>query len=320
MFDLIGDIHGHRDALERLLTELGYRKDSGVYRHATRRAFFVGDLIDRGPDSKGVVKLVRDMVEAGSALVVMGNHEFNAIQYHTEDPDYPGKYLRVHNDKNIHQHENTLKSYKGDLPALASDLEWFKTIPLYYEDEHCRVVHACWQQHYIDYIKKNYENKTENPGMVSPVFFHKAVKSGGDDRAYEAVEVLLKGLERPIPEFGSLKDKAGGVRKEARVKWWKESEAPFAETLDEAMMPSNDLGGIEVGPDFFTGIDFYLETEKPVFFGHYWKQGSPQLDQPNVCCLDYSVAMGGKLTAYRFDGEKILSADKFVQVSADFSR
>ena len=47
--------------------------------HPKRVAIFVGDLIDRGPEQLGTLKLVRDMVEMGNARVVMGNHEFNAI-------------------------------------------------------------------------------------------------------------------------------------------------------------------------------------------------------------------------------------------------
>ena len=52
-FDVIGDIHGHADALRRLLTRLDYREDaSGVFRHPLRTVIFVGDYIDRGPQQR----------------------------------------------------------------------------------------------------------------------------------------------------------------------------------------------------------------------------------------------------------------------------
>ncbi|WP_329137524.1 polynucleotide kinase-phosphatase [Streptomyces sp. NBC_01476] len=71
-FDIIGDVHGCSAELETLLTTLGY--DDG--RHpAGRTAVFVGDLVDRGPDSPGVLRRVMGMVEAGTALCVPGNHE-----------------------------------------------------------------------------------------------------------------------------------------------------------------------------------------------------------------------------------------------------
>ncbi|MFI0908964.1 polynucleotide kinase-phosphatase [Streptomyces abikoensis] len=81
-FDIVGDIHGCRSELESLLTRLGYdlvRDDAGRPVDAAhpegRTAVFVGDLVDRGPDSPGVLRLVMGMVAAGHALCVPGNHE-----------------------------------------------------------------------------------------------------------------------------------------------------------------------------------------------------------------------------------------------------
>ncbi|WP_327288278.1 polynucleotide kinase-phosphatase [Streptomyces sp. NBC_01198] len=77
-FDVIGDVHGCSSELETLLAKLGY--DDG--RHpAGRTAVFVGDLVDRGPDSPGVLRRVMGMVEAGTALCVSGNHE-NKLSRH----------------------------------------------------------------------------------------------------------------------------------------------------------------------------------------------------------------------------------------------
>ncbi|MET7640983.1 polynucleotide kinase-phosphatase [Streptomyces sp. NPDC005438] len=81
-FDLVGDVHGCRSELEALLDRLGYvleRDDrgrpTGARHPAGRTAVLVGDLVDRGPDSPGVLRLVMGMVEAGTALCVPGNHE-----------------------------------------------------------------------------------------------------------------------------------------------------------------------------------------------------------------------------------------------------
>ncbi|MET0422762.1 MAG: AAA family ATPase, partial [Actinoplanes sp.] len=81
-FDIIGDVHGCRAELETLLERLGYelsrdaagRPVGGVHPQG-RTAVFVGDLVDRGPDSPGVLRLVMGMVTAGHALCVPGNHE-----------------------------------------------------------------------------------------------------------------------------------------------------------------------------------------------------------------------------------------------------
>ena len=81
-FDIVGDVHGCRAELETLLTRLGYaleRDDEGHPVNAVhpqgRTAVFVGDLVDRGPDTPGVLRLVMGMVAAGTAHCVSGNHE-----------------------------------------------------------------------------------------------------------------------------------------------------------------------------------------------------------------------------------------------------
>jgi protein phosphatase len=86
-FDVIGDIHGCRSELESLLRELGYelvRDDLGrpvdAIPPAGGKAVFVGDLVDRGPDTPGVLRLVMGMVGAGHALCVPGNHEHKLVR------------------------------------------------------------------------------------------------------------------------------------------------------------------------------------------------------------------------------------------------
>jgi protein phosphatase len=85
-FDVIGDVHGCLAELEQLLVTLGYgleRDEAGRpagARHASRRAVFVGDLVDRGPDTPGVLRLVMGMVAAGSAFCVSGNHEAKLLK------------------------------------------------------------------------------------------------------------------------------------------------------------------------------------------------------------------------------------------------
>ena len=89
-FDIIGDVHGCLDELVALLRELGYSValeagDDGAPAYiveppAGRMAIFVGDLVDRGPDTPGVLRLVMSMVEAGTALAVSGNHDVRLVR------------------------------------------------------------------------------------------------------------------------------------------------------------------------------------------------------------------------------------------------
>jgi polynucleotide kinase-phosphatase len=86
-FDIIGDVHGCRAELAELLTALGYElsrddlnRPEGARHPAGRTAVFVGDLVDRGPDTPGVLRLVMGMVAAGTALCVSGNHENKLVR------------------------------------------------------------------------------------------------------------------------------------------------------------------------------------------------------------------------------------------------
>ena len=86
-FDVIGDVHGCRAELEQLLTELGYTlerdaagRPTGARHPAGRRAVFVGNLVDRGPDTPGVLGLVMGMAAAGTAFCVAGNHEVKLLK------------------------------------------------------------------------------------------------------------------------------------------------------------------------------------------------------------------------------------------------
>src|SRR5690606_26766013 len=81
-FDIIGDVHGCLDELEALLESLGWSRDpsAGFVHPEGRKALFLGDLVDRGPDSPGCLALAMQMVKAGVALCVPGNHEARLLR------------------------------------------------------------------------------------------------------------------------------------------------------------------------------------------------------------------------------------------------
>ena len=86
-YDIIGDIHGHAEALRALLKDIGYRDHGGAWRHADRQAVFLGDFSSCGPGQVETVYIVRRMIDAGSASAVMGNHEFNPSAWYLPDPN-----------------------------------------------------------------------------------------------------------------------------------------------------------------------------------------------------------------------------------------
>jgi hypothetical protein len=77
-FDVVGDVHGCHVELVHLLRELGYSAE-GAHPDG-RKVAFLGDLVDRGPDTPGVLRLVMGMVAAGHALCVRGNHEEKLVR------------------------------------------------------------------------------------------------------------------------------------------------------------------------------------------------------------------------------------------------
>ncbi|HET7308182.1 MAG TPA: metallophosphoesterase [Gammaproteobacteria bacterium] len=129
-YDIIGDIHGGERELRLLLEQLGYREQDSVWRHPHRIALFIGDFIDRHP-ARGVPAIVRPMVEAGTALAIMGNHELNAIGYHQPHPYVDDDHLRPRTDKNRRQHEVFRAEFEPRPDELDDTIAWFKTLPLW---------------------------------------------------------------------------------------------------------------------------------------------------------------------------------------------
>lgn len=301
-WDIIGDVHGHADQLELLLQKMGYTLKSGVYTPPKNRtAFFVGDFIDRGPKIRETLHIVKNMCDAGYANAVMGNHEYNAICFHTPHKEIGG-FFRNHSLKEIEQHIETLRQFKKFPREWELFLDWFKSIPMVYENENFRVVHAYWDSGHVDFLNRNYK------GMTSE-FLSKSTDKKKKSKQYKAVEDLLKGTEETLDNGVSFFDKDGTERHECRVRWWRPSEK--RKTLDDYYMECPEtIKNERIDADKKTAY-IYVD-DKIVFFGHYWLKGIPEIENKKAVCLDYSVAKGGKLVAYRWSGEKELRKENLV--------
>lgn len=302
MFDIIGDIHGHADELTALLEELGYSQRDGVYSHPERRVVFLGDFVDRGPKIRETLEIVRGMVETDAALTVMGNHELNAMAFHTPHPDQPGEYVRPHTAKNEKQHGQTLLQLSES--QLSDALAWFRTLPMWLELDGLRAVHACWDDAAIGQI----ENHLQQAGGFTDEMLASACLPG--EPLFESVEAILKGKEMQLPEGHSFQDKDGHERTKTRTRWFLDADG---HTFGSYAMTEKLACDIPLSDDIRSKSRPYGESEKPVFLGHYWlKEATPKRLARNVACVDYSVAKGGFLCAYRWDGEQELLDEKFV--------
>jgi hypothetical protein len=300
-YDIIGDIHGHADELEGLLKKLGYHQKNSCYQHSERQVIFLGDFIDRGPKQTEVLQIVMPMVQNQHALAVMGNHEFNALAFHKKHPSKEGEWLRPRSNKNLQQHIRFLEEYLPRKDELNEVLEFFDTLPLWLDLDGIRVVHACWKPSQMQVLNGN--------SRLTSDLLIQANTQGTPE--YAAIEELLKGVEYTLPEGKFFHDKDGNERNAVRVKWWINENCTLRDAAFQTNLLDENTVSIEMKAEDFLG---YPENEKPVFFGHYWFQGTPSKLATNVACLDYSVARGGKLVAYQWDGEDEISDEKFVYV------
>jgi len=302
--DIIGDIHGHADLLEALLAKLGYQERGGAWRHPSRTAVFVGDLIDRGPGQLRTLKLVRAMLEAGSARAVMGNHELNAIAWATPDPANDGLHLRARHGttgiKNHSQHQAFLAEVGLDSPEHQAWIDWFYELPLWIEQNGFRVVHACWDPAAADLLLP----RLRDGARLTPALVEASSRKGS--KLGEAIDVLLKGAEVQLPDGLTFRDKEGHERNAIRIRWW----APQLTSYRDAYIGPDDVDIPDVPMDSRFNIP---EPDRPTFIGHYWFDPArpPVPAARRVACVDYSAAKGGPLVAYRFDGEPELTADHF---------
>jgi hypothetical protein len=299
-YDLIGDIHGHANELIDLLEKMDYSLVNGVYHHPERTVIFLGDYIDRGPQIRETLRIVKSMVDAGNAFAIMGNHEYNALAYSMKDEK--ADYIRRHSEKNVDQHKETLEEFKGYETEWKEYLEWFTTLPLFLELDKLRAVHACWDSEHIEWLKKNYSGRLTKELLITA---HNKSR-----HEYHVFDETLKGKEFRLLDGKSIRDELGVVRHEARLRWWAKRIHPAVFKDIFVSIPEESE---HIPVEFDYPIHSYPPNEKPVFFGHYWLRAEhPYLQAQNVCCLDYSVAKKGMLVAYRFNGEKELTVNNFI--------
>ncbi len=301
--NFIGDIHGYAVELKLLLKRLGYYKsEMGDWKRGDGFLLFLGDLIDRGPHQKETVEIVRELCELGYGLCLMGNHEFNAVGCVTDRIDQPGTYVRSHTDNHIRQHEGFLEAYGQDTYSYNEAIEWFANLPLWYEAENVRAIHAYWNPP-SQAVLKPYLSASHRP--KSRTFFAKAGVSGS--AVWEARETLLNGLEAQLPNESFFQDYYGIKRRRIRVNWWSPGQETYrqAAVIDDEQR--NDL------PNLPLPIRAPTYQGPMCFFGHYWMRGLPRILHPRAICLDYSIAFhDGVLCAYQFQGEQIAKQEHFI--------
>ena len=248
--DIIGDVHGELGALERLLTRLGADAARG---HVERPLVFVGDLIDRGPDSPGVIALVRSFVERGLAYCVVGNHELNLMMELKKEGN---GWCFGHDDTFHVKREGAQESYYAPFqsrplpPEERAELfDFCACLPIALVRDDLRVVHSCWDSEQLrrlpeegslaalklDYQRALDSNQTLRraarkerdsfgelkraelkPDRLLPHFMERELLLQNEN----PVVVTTSGKEEPISHLDELDYKGGKWRLLRRARWW----------------------------------------------------------------------------------------------------
>lgn len=312
-YDLIGDIHGCGETLIRLLEQMGYRKQQGVYQHPKRKVVFLGDIVDRGPNIRLACHIVRDMVDQGHAHIVMGNHEYNVVTYCTPAPDGMGReYLRPHTDRNDFIVGQTIRQFADYQSEFQDFLNWFVDLPLFLEFEHFRVVHACWDHAMIDEYQRRYGgNHLRQDMLVESI--------DTDSFIYQFLDRMLRGTSLKLPGNLSMTSRDGMVRQFFRTKFWEQNPKRYSDVVFQPDPLPEELQHRMLSDEEKQQLLFYGLQEKPLFIGHYWMWGVPAPIMTNIACLDYSAVKYGRLVAYRMDTERCLQPGKFTWVRVEKS-
>lgn len=302
MYDIIGDIHGQASKLEQLLLRMGYKLTNGFYSHPSKKAIFVGDYIDRGSEILKTIELVKNMVENGSAYAIMGNHEMSAITYFEQKK--AKTISRRQESKKTRKHRKSIAEYLKSPKKAEKYIQWLKKLPLFLDLPNLRVIHACWDNELINWVKNNLPENRINDKFIANSLIENTIES-------KVCEVLLNGYSIELPNYRKFFMNNKRVRY-IRIKWWINDYKnltynAFAATenwqLCKKKVNVKDLN-ISLG---------YPIDDKPIFIGHYWRVGNPKILKQNLACVDYSAAKEkGLLVAYRFNGEKKLSNKNFI--------
>lgn len=243
---IIGDIHGEIAALDSLLARL-----EAAPRGRDRTLVFVGDLIDRGPDSVAVVQRVADLVDRGRAVAVLGNHELNVLLEHEKEGN--GWYLGHRDHAQVEGFPTfpfPSHSATGAEKQLVHD--FLRTLPLALEREDLRVVHAAWRKGALDGLPASGDLARLSDGAeaaskrrlahVTPLadreraefaglkdqekmptrYLHNVAHQDSELQSGNPVKLVTSGGEVPIPEDEAPFFSGGKWRFVRRHSWWEE--------------------------------------------------------------------------------------------------
>ncbi|CAE7214360.1 prpE [Symbiodinium sp. CCMP2592] len=223
--DIVADIHGECGALTSLLDHLGY--DGNGEHSEGRRLVFLGDLVDRGPDSPGVVRLVRHLVEKGKAQCILGNHELNLLRNEHKHGNH-----WFYGEPEVIRKDKAAQSFQvlADEAFRSEVREFFLTLPMALEREDLIVVHAAWDEASAEKLRS-----FDGNAIGAYDFFDKQIQAAivaenitdqdeidMREQNLNPIKVMSSGYEgRAAEPFFA----GGKMRTLERLRWWESYEA-----------------------------------------------------------------------------------------------
>ncbi len=262
--DVVGDVHGEIEALERLLCELGY--DPTGNHPAARSLVFVGDLCDRGPDSVAVIRRVAALVQRGRAQCVLGNHELNLLRGAAKEGN--GWMMEVDHDRAAGKFDSSRRA----TPAERHDiLQFFARLPLALERPDLRVVHACWDAAAVATMRV-----ADDPDVANAY-----ARFRQQTNSWLSAHGTLENRRRERERF-----RAELVDPQAQVPF-----LPAIAEYDERQQMGSPVRILTAGIERQARVPFYASgkwrmvervrwwdeytDDVPVIFGHYWRTPLP---------------------------------------------
>ena len=239
--DVIGDVHGELEALNELLAHLGYDRFG---RHPENRTLaFIGDLVDRGPDSPGVVEKVSSLYFARRAQCILGNHELRLLnRINKPDNSWTSAELAQNAIRNGWQAPmKTAHSLQ-----LRAALTFFTELPMALVRSDVRLIHACWNSQSI-------ERLPDIVGSWSALFA----------RFRRNMNTQLKMLGWTRKKVSKLKTSYPLYVGPPEVE-----SIPFLEDLSEYFSLEQNLNPLKV---LTQGLYGHVENQKPFWSGHRWQ-------------------------------------------------
>jgi hypothetical protein len=266
VIDLIGDVHGELAILKALLGHLGYRDDGS---HPDRRRLvFLGDLCDRGPDSPGVIELVRSYVQRGRAQCVLGNHELNLLR---RDAKHGNRWYLEPD----HAEQRAEFAHCRPAPRGHDYHAFFASLPLALERDDLRAVHAAWHAPAIEVARATELDALalfdrEETASSADLETRGVVASAAQEKAAYGAKLTDKHATVPLLRNLGLLDQQWQMGNAVRVL------TSGVERLARAPFYANGKWRMVDRVDWW---DEYSEAP-PVIVGHYWRAADTRAPEP----------------------------------------